>query len=68
MRPESDIHKLARMPFPDSSKMRSEVALKNAPMLLSKANSSDPSSPNLSVTFSAATPEILTLHVHVYSP
>ena len=54
-------HKLASMPLPDSSKMRSVVASRNAPAAVSSANRSEPSAPNLSVTCSAVTPETLTL-------
>ncbi len=54
-------YRLAKMPLPDSSKMRSVVASKNAPILDNVANWSEPSSPNFSVILSAATPETLTL-------
>jgi len=53
-------YKLARMPFPDSSKIFREVNASNAPMSDSAANWAEPSSPNLRVIWSAVTPETVT--------
>ena len=53
-------YKLTSIPFPASSKMRSDVASMNAPIPDNAANWSEPSSPNLSVILSA-TPFTVTL-------
>ena len=56
------VYTLANIPLPDSSKMRSVVASKNAPMPDSVANWSEPSSPNFSET------EAMPLTVTLLSP
>ena len=56
-----DDYSMAIIPLPFSSKIRSEIASRNAPAELSETNRAEPSLPNLSVMFSAATPEPLTI-------